>query len=295
MALTIDKAEQYLHEYHHKSRPTSEDDFKYVECLEYLIKETGDSNYMIELGAHYYSNKDFELAEEYYLLAAESKNPYAYECLGYVYYYGRVGQPDYEKAFKYFKLGMEADDITCSYKLADMFKNGYYVEKNYDEYCRIIKSLYPKVRDLTRLNDPVPEVFTRLASIYKKEGNTQEAIYLLRYAKDFLSQRMMYSDFFGNLTIMKLLIRELYSMTDIDINDIDWFDLYYVLQYPATLRFSFKSKEYIIDGTNPKDIIFNDAHFENIENLFQSGTVDNYKFSSLARRIDYVEVVTWKS
>lgn len=295
MALSIDKAEQYLHEYHYKSRPTSEDDFKYVECLEYLIKETGDSDYMMELGAHYYRNKDFELAEEYYLLAAENKNPYAYECLGYVYYYGRVGQPDYEKAFKYFKLGMEVDDITCSYKLADMYKNGYYVEKNYNEYCKIIKSLYPKVRDLTNLNDPVPEVYTRLASIYKKEGNTKEAIYLLRYAKDFLSQRMMYSDFFGNLTIMKLLIRDLYSMTDIDINDIEWFDLYYVLQYPATIRFSFKSKEYIIDGTNPKDIIFNDTHFENIEDLFQRGTVDNYKFSSLYRRIDYVEVVTWKS
>lgn len=295
MALSIDKAEQYLHEYHHKSRPTSEDDFKYVECLEYLIKETSYSDYMMELGAHYYRNKDFELAEEYYLLAAENKNPYAYECLGYVYYYGRVGQPDYEKAFKYFKLGMEVDDITCSYKLADMYKNGYYVEKNYDEYCKIIKSLYPKVRDLTNLNDPVPEVYTRLASIYKKEGNTQEAIYLLRYAKDFLSQRMMYSDFFGNLTIMKLLIRDLYSMTDIDINDIEWFDLYYVLQYPATIRFSFKSKEYIIDGTNPKDIIFNDSHFENIEDLFQRGTVDNYKFSSLSRRIDYVEAVTWKS
>lgn len=282
-----------MYDYHHKSRTSSEDDFKYVECLEYLIKETGDSGYMMELGGYYYESKDFELAEEYYLMAAENKNAYAYECLGYIHYYGRVGNPDYEKAFKYFKLGLEADNITCSYKLADMYKNGYYVEKNYDEYCRIIKSLYPKVKDMTRLNAPLPEVFTRLASIYRKEGNIEEAINLLEYAKDFLSQRMMYSDFFGNLTIMKYLIRDLYSMTEIDIDYIDWFDLYYVLQYPAIVKFSFKSKEYVIDATNPKDIVLNDNHYENVEDLFQRGTVDNYKFLSLSRRIDYIEVEKW--
>lgn len=52
--------------------------------------------------------------------------------LGYIYYYGRCngGEPEYEKALKYFTMGAAGGIIESRYKLADMYKNGYAVPKN---------------------------------------------------------------------------------------------------------------------------------------------------------------------
>lgn len=143
MSLTTAKALRYVREYYNLSYPTDEDDFNFTECMEFLIHETGESRFMMDLGGWYYRHKQFDLAKEYYLLVAGLKDPDVYECLGYIYYYGRTGKPDYEKAFKCFTLGYQSDQIEAGYKLADMYKNGYYVEQNYDKYCEIIKSLYP--------------------------------------------------------------------------------------------------------------------------------------------------------
>jgi len=57
-------------------------------------------------------------------------------------------------------------------KVADMYKNGYYVEKNYKKYKRIIERLYEDVKDMENPFATVPEIFTRLASIRTKEGDT---------------------------------------------------------------------------------------------------------------------------
>ena len=125
MELTIEKAQQILDDYYDLTQPTYEDDIQLINALEYLIKETNNPEYMVELGGWYYGQKQFDLAEEYYLMAAKLDYNNAYECLGYIYYYGRVGQPDYEKAFHYYKLASDQGNLVAAYKLADMYKNGY--------------------------------------------------------------------------------------------------------------------------------------------------------------------------
>ena len=139
MALTIESAKQILDDYYDLVHPKYEDDIAFMDALEFLIKETNETEYMVELGGWYYEQKQFDLAEEYYLMAAKQGNVDAYECLGYIYYYGRVGQPDYEKAFHYYKLASDLGDVIAAYKLADMYKNGYYVSKDYTKYVQIIK------------------------------------------------------------------------------------------------------------------------------------------------------------
>lgn len=195
MALTIESAKQILDDYYDLVHPKYEDDIAFMDALEFLIKETNETEYMVELGGWYYEQKQFDLAEEYYLMAAKQGNVDAYECLGNIYYYGRVGQPDYEKAFHYYKLASDLGDVIAAYKLADMYKNGYYVSKDYTKYVQIIKGLYPLIQGATNTFDPVPEIYSRLAKIYVEEGNEDQAIQLLLIAKEFQSQRLIYSDF----------------------------------------------------------------------------------------------------
>lgn len=131
---------------------------------------------------------------------------YAISDLGYIWYYGRTGEKDYEKAFHYFSKAMERGNLIATYKVADMYKNGYFVEKDYGKYKQMLEELYPKVQNCEYLNDPVPEVYTRLAKIRTEEGKTEEALELYYVARDFLSRRIQSHPFFGDLNIMKWMI-----------------------------------------------------------------------------------------
>ena len=79
--------------------------------MNFLVKETKDSNYLVELGARYYEAKEFDLALKYYELAAEYNNRYAISDLGYIWYYGRTGERNYEKAFYYFDKARKMGDL----------------------------------------------------------------------------------------------------------------------------------------------------------------------------------------
>ena len=227
-------------------KPSEEDIFLYTEAMDYLIYENKDPHAMLDLGGYYYEQKRFDLALKYYEMAAEYKIPYAYEGLGYIWYYGRTGKRDFEKAFHYYSLAKEAGITEAAVKVADMYKNGYFVEQNYEKYKEIIEELYPKVRKAQTLGEPLPEVFTRLAMIRKEEGRFNEAIRLLLEAKDFQAQRLKYNAFFGDINIMKWLIDDLYEIAPFDDEDFDLFDCMWLLQEPVTISFYYEGTKLTI-------------------------------------------------
>ena len=145
--MTINEARDICRQFYKKTAPTDEDIFMFTEAMEYLIAKTGDPDYMVDLGAMYYEQKRFDLALKYYEMAAESNNIYAVSNLGYIWYYGRTGTRDYEKAFYYFDKAAKMGDMIAAYKVADMYKNGYFVEKDKEKYKRTIEELYKKLRN----------------------------------------------------------------------------------------------------------------------------------------------------
>ena len=121
---------------------------------------------------------------------------------------------------------MDKGHLVATYKVADMYKNGYYVEKNYNKYVTMIENLYPLVKECDSVFDPIPEVYTRLARIRTEQGRTDEAIELYLDAKDVLALRIKRNAFFGNLNIMKWLIDDLYELKPFNYDNIDLFDSY---------------------------------------------------------------------
>lgn len=294
MELTIEKAQQILDDYYDLTQPTYKDDIQLINALEYLIKETNNPEYMVELGGWYYGQKQFDLAEEYYLMAAKLDYNNAYECLGYIYYYGRVGQPDYEKAFHYYKLASDQGNLVAAYKLADMYKNGYYVQKDYPKYVQIIKDLYPKIQGATNTFDPVPEIYSRLAKIYVEEGNEDQAIQLLLIAKEFQSQRLIYSQFFGDLTIMKCIVNDLYSLIQLDPDYMDLFDLYYALQKPCKVAIEILGEDHIIEAKYEDGLFFicmDDKNYEDVDQFFLKAKINGEPLSTQYVNVNYIEIL----
>lgn len=294
MAFTIESSKQILDDYYDLTQPTYEDDIQLINALEYLIKETNNPEYMVELGGWYYGQKQFDLAEEYYLMAAKLDYNNAYECLGYIYYYGRVGQPDYEKAFHYYKLASDQGNLVAAYKLADMYKNGYYVQKDYPKYVQIIKDLYPKIQGATNTFDPVPEIYSRLAKIYVEEGNEDQAIQLLLIAKEFQSQRLIYSQFFGDLTIMKYIVNDLYSLIQFDPDYMDLFDLYYALQKPCKVAIKILGEDHIIEAKYEDGLFFicmDNKNYEDVDQFFLKAKINGEPISTQYVNVNYIEIL----
>ena len=132
-----------------------------TKLLEWEIFE-GNDDAMNTLGSYYYDGdrgfeQSFDRAVFYYKMAADHGNWRAQENLGYCYYYGRVGDPDYEKAFHYFALGAFDGRLISLYKIGDMYLNGLYVEQNEREafsiYRRCLKEMTEEMED--RVAGPV--------------------------------------------------------------------------------------------------------------------------------------------
>ena len=291
--MTVQEAQKIGDDYENKSVHTEEDDFLFTEALGVLIAENKDPRDMMWLGGHYYGQRRFDLALKYYEMAKSYDHDEAYECLGYIWYYGRTGEKDYKKAYECFSRLMEKGNPVAVYKIADMYKNGYYVEKDYAKYVEIIEDLYDnKVTTFRSLEDPFPEISVRLAGIRKEQGDIDSAVTLYAFAKDYLARRISYNPFFGNLNIMKWLIDGLYELAEFEEEDFDFYDLYYLLKSPHTIRFDYEDRQYII-RTEQEDgmcaVQFDGKWFRDRDEFFQKAVIGDKKATAL-----YNDFYGWK-
>ena len=106
--MTVTEARKIEKEFYQNPNPSEEAFFLYTEAMDYLIQTIKDPKDMVSLGGHFYEKREFDLALKYYEMAAEYQYEPAYECLGYIWYYGRTGIRDYEKAFHYYRKRAES-------------------------------------------------------------------------------------------------------------------------------------------------------------------------------------------
>ena len=291
--MTSSEARRIIDSYYSKNVHSEDEDFLFVEALEYLVVTEDDPRAMMDLGGHYYALRKYDLALKYYEMASNLDYDDADECLGYVWYYGRTGTKDYDKAFYYFGRAADRGNIVARYKLADMYKNGYGVAEDYEKYKQIIRELYPKVKNARNLGDPLPEIFTRLAHIEAEEGNEDEAVDLYLAAKDFLAQRIRYNPFFGNLNIMKWLIEDLYKLIVPYPENIFFYDLYYFLTKPCEVNFTYRGKEYTVRAVEENGevvIEFDSKWFRNVDDFMKKAKIGNKLLTDIYDKLGTITV-----
>lgn len=286
--MTVAEARQLVRDFDEGKIVSEEEEFVFIEAMEFLIDKEHNPGDMMYLGGYYYEKKLFDLALKYYEMAATFDYEEAYECLGYIWYYGRTGEKDYKKAFTYFQKLREKGHLVATYKVADMYKNGFYVEKNQEEYEKIIENLFPKVQQCRNVFDPIPEVYTRLAKIRVNQGRKDEAINLYLYAKRVLAQRIQLNGFFGNLSIMKYLIEDLYKLIDFDEDFFDLFDLFFLLKKPHKVVFHCDEREYVIqseyDGAECA-VCMNGRWFHDCDEFFAKACVGDKRITTVGHEL----------
>ncbi len=134
------------------SEVTEEYKKAYVTFLDKLASIHDRRGLELKAYAYYGGNKfvkeDYKVSEQCLLeLMKDGFDDNYADTLGYIYYYGRVnnGVPQYDKAFEYFMMSSIAGNVEATYKLGDMYKNGYGVVKNEEAARQCYENLYPKV------------------------------------------------------------------------------------------------------------------------------------------------------
>lgn len=275
--MTITEARRIIDEYEFKSVLTDDEEFLLLEALEFMINATKDTEWMVRLGGYHYDKKNFDLALKYYEMADEFGDKWAPEGLGYIWYYGRTGEKDYDKAFHYYTKAMNNGLLQSKVKVADMYKNGYGVERDTDKYIELIEEAYDEVKGTEFLGAPLPEVYTRLAKIRREQCKTDEAINLYAEAKNFLAERITMNPFFGDINIMKWLEEDLYELIDIDRADFDLYDLFVLLREPIKVAFMYEDEEYEVESVEEDggmSIRFGNTWFHDIDEFFAKAIID---------------------
>ena len=248
-----------------------------LEVTEFLAEKTNDPWYTSDLGAYYYGKKKFDLAKKYYERTYELGDRSIAVCLGYIWYYGRTGVIEYEKAFHYFSEAAALGDCEGKRKLADMYKNGYWVKRDYGKYCAIIEELYKEHLDDEYPFQSLPDICVRLAGIRKEAGRFAEAAELYRIAKEYLAMRLRYSGFFGDINIMEGLIKDLYAVSEPDYAALDIFDLFHLLKEPGEVTFRFQKRKYRVSSViedGEYAVAFDHHWYRSINDLFQKARLN---------------------
>lgn len=286
--MNILDANRIIEDFYDKLNPTKEDEILYVDALKYLIENYNDPKALRTLGGYYYGNKDFKLAEKYYLLAAEYNDEYAFDGLGYIYYYGRCGVVDYEKAFYYYQKASDLGVDEATIKLSDMYKKGLGVEKNTNKALDILINMYNKVKNTNNVYSSYPEVAIRLSNIYIDNNTKELAVPILIKAKKMLKIRLFYNPFFGEFTNMKSVIDYLYECTTFNKDEMDLYDLIYYFKNEGVVDFKYEGNTYKIIGVKEDDNIIikaNDKWYKSIIDYLMKEKIGDKRITSLVNDI----------
>ena len=132
----------------------------------------------------------------------------AANALGYIYYSNRLGEPDHDKAFKFFSEAAESGEVEARYKLADMYRKGHGTEKDVDKAFKVYKELYDDLEESFKdgYGDKLADVALRMGYCYENgegvEKDLAKADYYFKKAETAIQRRLKYGGAYGDDVVL---------------------------------------------------------------------------------------------
>ena len=288
--MTRSEALRFITDFYRNPNPGKDDMFLFEEAELFLINTYHNPSDMNNLAFHYLEQRRHDLELKYLEMAAEYDYPAAVEELGFVWYYGQTGEVDYKKAYEYFSAAASLDDDVVKawseYKLADMYLNGYYVQKDEAKFRSMIEALYAWIVNPGKLHSiyPSPElrlphcdVYLRLARIRAQDGKTEEALKLLSDAREILSEDIRNNPaWWGNIEVMDEIVSLQYEL-GYEADRLDVFDLFGLAKKECVIAFLYEDRRFLIDIVREDDgvsVKFDHKWFRTVREFFEKAEID---------------------
>ena len=256
--MTHGEASRIINEYYRNPNPSADDDFMFEEAMSFLIETYHDPASMHNLAFHYLEKRRHDLELKYLEMAAEYDFPNSLEELGYIWYYGQTGEVDYKKAYEYFERASKCDNDSVvawsRHKLADMYHNGYYVEKDEARYRQIVEELYA---DMTEPDGkyyrhffggmPYADVAWRLGKIRAEQGRVDEALDILEKARKVLSEDIRSNpSWWGNIEVMDGIVHTQHEL-GYKAKRLNVFDVCWMADRVCKIAFLFNERRFMVE------------------------------------------------
>lgn len=289
-----------MHAFYEKDNPTEEEQFRFVEAMKYLIDTAVFPDdimaFSYNLAMYYRDIREFQLEKKYLEMGAVLNDSSAKEQLGCIWYYGLCGERNFEKAFQYFS---ESRTRTSRYMLADMYHYGYYVKQNSDESRKILEKLYIELEEQSEdsrfLGSTVfPEVAFRLVILNMEDRKASLSDYeSLIKARKILVVRQQRRPFWGNLKIMKAILRTMVNLTGNESLFSDLYDLLIFDSKRAMIKFTYHDQEKQLKlFENQGEVIyeFDGKWFHGAEDFLEKAKLGTRRITSILDEIINIHI-----
>lgn len=127
--------------------------------------QNGDANYLINKGIRYYYDQEYEIALEYYRLAASMGSGKAAGNIGYCYMRGEGVPVEVDLALSYFRIATDSRDIDSFYKLGKFYCEGIGVDKDHELGVYYYENALAEILENDSLHEQMeyPGLFYQLA------------------------------------------------------------------------------------------------------------------------------------
>ena len=266
-------------------------DFAESEALEAIFTSGyEDAYYTAELARIYEELGLYKKLDK--LFETHSDNPVIAQIKGEMAYHGIFGKPDYKAAFKYFTHAMKIGSVLAQYYLAKMYRYGQYVRLNYSKYVSMIRSAYSIYQRSIPEGCPY-KISLELSKIEQQFGNDEQAI---KYCLDALELSHFLIGY-GHTDDIKecdeKMILQLYSLVDFDPDDMDLFDLLYVLRKPHRVNIYLDDKRITVQSYYNQDRLVvkcGDSYYANAIQFLNKHKENGKTIISRIDDIDYMEI-----
>ncbi|MCD8294041.1 MAG: hypothetical protein LUE27_02175 [Clostridia bacterium] len=170
-------------------------------------------------------------------------NPVYADYAGDIMNDGYLGEPDYEKAYEYYRFAAYRGHVLAMYKLAFMYRDGRYVEKDYEECKRLLLQDYYAVTDVSDYYLPtIAEALLELSRAGQASGNTKDALKAVSIIVDGLEHVWAHGATVTETDIK--CVEQMYALKPFAKSKRRLADLLLILQKPGKVSFTVQGKKH---------------------------------------------------
>lgn len=267
-----------------------------IEALEKLMELQLDYQYMEYLIVAYPNDRVGNIKRKQ-IFEKLSCHPIVALEMGKIEYYGKLGAPNFKKAFEYFSHASKIGSISANHYLGQMYKYGQYVKKDLNKYEELTRSVYDFLVDAQAEHcfPGIDATIMELAEIEFQKGNEEKSLeYCLLARKSAIKCSIhgcSVSDTLCKATIF------LYKLIEYDQNNTDLFDIFYLLANPNKIRIRVLEENIIVQSIeyNGELVVkYRDEIYRNVKVFLENCRINGRQLSTYYSEIFDIEVLSGK-
>ncbi|MCD8307788.1 MAG: hypothetical protein LUD51_06165 [Clostridia bacterium] len=211
-----------------------------------------------------------------------------------VLFSGFTGVPDYAKAFEYYRFAVYRGEVRAYCKLAMMYRDGLGVEKDYDEYKRLLLEGYNAVLACGKQYLPViSDILMELSKAGQACGNTKDAIKAISLAVD--GNERVWAQGAGVTDKDAKCVEQLYSVKLFaKTKKRRLADFLYVLLKPCKVRFRIHDMQYTVESVaSGGEVIvkYEGQYYKDPVQFMNRALTDGKPIRTYAKEMQHMEII----